>query len=209
MEIGGGFMEGIFFFWLSWIGWVISTFFMKKDNKRLIISAALLIVIIGSPYEVTVLSYPINVSFLLLIVISYAVISQQTKKRTILYLFISSHILATANVAFHLFGMFDPVWIIFDRMWMLAGMMAYLTLLLIKNVWLRLATVCAGFGQGGLMYMLILDRYNFPIEVGSLSYFDVVAQTLMIITVWGLIENGATMLEAHMQRKQNKKAGLL
>ncbi|MFC6603620.1 hypothetical protein ACFQDF_22130 [Ectobacillus funiculus] len=46
-------MEGAYFYFFSWLGWIFATFFMKKSKARLVYAAVLLFTIMISQTVVT------------------------------------------------------------------------------------------------------------------------------------------------------------
>lgn len=200
-------LEGIYFYWFAWIAWVIYTFFITKNKKRTWISCVVLLLIIGSIHYIPIFVSQVNISFLILVASTYIVISFQ-KKRAILYILLSSLIITLSYVSFHLYELFDPVWLVFNRNWMLAFIIVYLTLMLHKDQFLRVVVACTGLVQGEILYGLIMKQYNFPFIFGSFRFFDAVALTVLITSFWNLIEIFSSSLEKLIIRKNERKAGV-
>jgi hypothetical protein len=208
MEIGGGNMEGIIFYWFSWIGWIVITFFMKKDNKRYFFSIVLLCMIIGSIYDVSFYEGKANLAFLLLIITCYFLIAQESKRRSIFPMLFHSILITIATVCFQLFAIYDPIWVMFDQKWMLSFLVVYLALILAKTRNERLLIAVVGLSQGELLFALVGYAYRFPIQIGYLSFLDLAAIIIVLISSWNGFEQFANVLEQAVQRKQARKAGV-
>ncbi len=77
---------------------------------------------------------------LFLLIVSYYLISQENR-RAIIYFYICSFIVTIAYVTFHLFEIFDPVWIIFNKEWMMGIGFTILAILLQNNLKGRLLII--------------------------------------------------------------------
>jgi len=188
-------MEGSIFYWVYWFLWTYFTFIMDKHNPyRLKLAALILILIISSPSHFSIKGFDFYVSGLLLLLSSYLVMRKE-KLGTLLYQYICSLIISIAYVTFHLFEIFDPIWIIFNKDWMIAICMWYLTLLLQRSIKGRLVTVICGTMQGEIMYAYILSKYQFSYEIGGFSYLDVCSLIIVFITAWSILENLGVILQ--------------
>src|SRR5690606_32574001 len=159
--------EGIMFYWIAWTFWVITTFFMKKeDSLRLGFSLWLLALIILSPYSVPVFDFEISIAGIFLGCSIFG-FGARIKGKKLLYLFICSFIIMLAYVCFHLFALFDPVWLVFPRNWMLAAVLVFTSLILQENKVSRILIILLGALQGEVLYALILSKYSFPYLIAS------------------------------------------
>lgn len=192
-------MEGIFFYWFLWMGWVVSAFFMKKEAIRTRINILILLLLVVSPYTFSLFSLSLSLPFCMLLIISLYVVSKNTFAQ-ILYYIISSLIITLAFVSFHLFELFDPVWLIFNRKWMLSLLIIYLTLMLCKTHLQRIITAIIGSCMGELLYFYILRNYNFPYEIGSYLFLDVIAISIGMLSLWYFFEKVASSLEVQVQK---------
>jgi hypothetical protein len=69
--IGGDNLEGSYFYSLAWMGWIVATFFLKKDTFRLCVSVVILLFISCSQTVISISSFTISVNALLLGGISF------------------------------------------------------------------------------------------------------------------------------------------
>ncbi|MEO2074265.1 MAG: hypothetical protein ABGX20_02620 [Bacillus sp. (in: firmicutes)] len=188
-------MEGAMFYWICWAFWVYLTFILEKQHPyRLKLSVFILLLIISSNFHFSFAEVEFYLSGLYLLIISYALISQE-KIGAIFYYFICSFIVSMAYVTFHLFEIFDPIWIILKKEWMMGICFGYLAILLQKTLKGRLIIILAGTMQGEFLYAYILSKYQFPYEIGAFQYLDVCALISALLVSWSIFENAGAFLQ--------------
>lgn len=100
-------MEGLYFYWLAWIGWVWTTFFMNKYNPlRLKWTVMLLAVIFAAPFTVDVLIFELHLSAFAIAIFIFLE-TRRKKTGSFLYLFLSAFIIMLAYTSFLMFELFD------------------------------------------------------------------------------------------------------
>ncbi|MBC6975570.1 hypothetical protein H9I32_25320 [Bacillus sp. Xin] len=179
-------MEGSYFYFIAWMGWIVTTFFLKKDEIRWKVSAVILVFIICSQITVYIASFTVSVNALILGVISFLGIALYSIWKKI-YALLSALIIAMLYTSFHLLGVYDPVWIVIDRTWMLGGALVYASILLHRDRLLRLCSLYAGALQGEILVTFIFRRLHFPYEFGSLAFFDSIAVSTLLVMVTSYI----------------------
>ena len=182
-------MEGVYFYWLAWIGWVWTTFFMNKDNPlRLKWAIMLLAVIFVAPFTVNVLIFELHLSAF---AVAFFIFSETRRKKTgsFLYLFLSSFIIMLAYTSFLMFELFDPVWVLFDRKIMLGAAGFYLAVLLHKDRNDRILALVSGFLQGDILFSAVLWKFNFPYAAASMAFMDILFISLGLLLAWSAIES--------------------
>lgn len=204
MVSGGDVVEGIYFYWFSWLGWIITTFLMKKCSERTALSFVILLVIAVSNSTFQAGSVTIRAAFLIILLFSI-VLMAKTKGLSLLYYLICSLIISIGYGCFHLFELFDPVWLIFDRKWMLSFVTLYLTLMLVKNYYYRMTIAMIGFCNGELLYSLILNKFAFAVELGDFPFLDALAVSLLLLSIWNLLEKLALVFEANFQKGKARR----
>jgi hypothetical protein len=177
---------------------------MPKVSERLKICAVILATIIFADRNITISHYSLNVAFLFLLIFGYFASTKLPKKSKI-YLVITSLILTIGYVSFHLFELFDPIWVVFDRKWMLSLAIVYFVLMLTKTTKLRVLTAIIGSGQGEILYSVILQKFNFQDEIGSFHYLDVLSLSLFFLFVWTLIENAAFYFDQYAEKVSSER----
>ncbi|MDR6998560.1 hypothetical protein [Neobacillus niacini] len=190
-------MEGSMFYWICWSFWVYLTFFLNKQNPyRFKLAASILIVIILSTIHFGIGNTEVYASGLFIFILTFISYSKE-KLRAIIYFFICSYIVGIAYVTFHLFEIFDPVWIIIKKEWMMGILLGYLAILLQKTLRGRLLIVLNGTMQGEFLYALILSKYHFPYSIGAYAYLDVCALISFLLVGWSFFENAGTIFQNH------------
>jgi hypothetical protein len=182
-------MEGVYFYWLAWIGWIWTTFFMNKNNPlRLKWAIMLLAVIIVAPFTVDVLIFELHLSAF---AVALFIFSETRRKKTgsFLYLFLSSFIIMLAYTSFLMFELFDPVWVLFDRKIMLGAAGFYLAVLLHKDRNDRILALVSGFLQGDILFSAVLWKFNFPYAAASMAFMDILFISLGLLLAWSAIES--------------------
>ena len=198
-------MEGLTFYWFAWIYWVIATFFLKKDSLiRLCLSLWVLVLIIVSPYSFFLSNLEISYVSILLLGTLFVLISRFKRLKTA-YILLSSFIIMIAYVCFQLFELFDPVWLIFPRKWMLAFLMIALSIILHKNRVHRLIIILFGSLQGEFLYAYIVNKYSFPHLIGSYAYLDSITLATGLLAIWSGFEFLTDFYEKHINQLEKEK----
>ncbi|MBP2240692.1 hypothetical protein J2Z40_001251 [Cytobacillus eiseniae] len=200
-------MEGIIFYWVSWMVWIMATFFMKKDQLRLKLSWILLVIIIASPHIVPIFQFEISMAGIFLCSIFFYLATKMERLKMV-YGCICAFIIMLAYVCFHLFELFDPVWLIFPRNWMLSVMVVFLALILQENKRNRMYIIILGSFQGEILYALILSKYSFPYLIASLTFLDTMTIALGLVALWNGIELLASFYEKYFNQLEREKQKL-
>ncbi|CAM4062439.1 hypothetical protein [Mesobacillus thioparans] len=182
-------MEGLYFYWLAWIGWIWVTFIMDKNHRhRQKWALWLLAVIIAAPYKVDILFFELHMSA---VPIAMFIFFETRRKKTgsFLYLFLTSFIIMLAYTSFLMFELFDPVWVLFDRNIMLGATGFYLAILLHKEKHDRLLALLTGFLQGDIIFSVVLSRFNFPHAVASMGFMDLLFISGWMLIAWSAVES--------------------
>ena len=161
-------MEGILFYWIFWIGWIIITFFYRKRHPdRLKFSASILVNNLFINILFILFGFELSGSGVFIIFTAYLYIVQ-FEKRQILYLLLTSFIIMIAYVCFLLFEMFDPIWVIFKREWMLVLLIAYVVIFLHSDKKQRILVMLIGLIQGEVFYAHYQEIF-FSISISHLA----------------------------------------
>lgn len=204
--VGGGDVDGSVFYWICWMAWVCSTFFMKKSSKRLILSGSFLVLIIVSPYFFLLGSIRINIGVFIILLYCFTEIAKRTSKQK-LYLLICILTISLAYSSFQLFELYDPVWLFFNRNYMLAAALIYLTIMLVKEFRFRLVALLIGAIQGDILYAIIVSNVNIPYDIGSFKFLDVVSISGGFIFIWSSLELLFNHFDVLFQKNTKEKHG--
>lgn len=207
-NIGGEMMDGSTFYFVAWIGWIIVTFFMKKDSIRWKLGACILIFIIFSPLHVTIVSFTVSVNALLLCIISFIGITLYSIWKK-LYGLLSALIIAMLYTSFYLLEVYDPIWIVVDRLFLLSSVLVYASVLLHGDRILRLCSLYIGMLQGELLVTLIFRKLHFPYDYGSLAFFDIVAVSTFFMAILFWIAKASVYMEQFKRKTRKRKARVI
>ena len=207
-NIGGEMMEGSTFYFVAWIGWIVVTFFMKKDSIRWKISACILIFIICSPLHVTIASFTVSVNAILLSGIAFIGITLYSIWKK-LYSLLSALIIAMLYTSFHLLEVYDPIWIVVDRLFLLSSALVYASVLLHEDRILRLCSLYIGMLQGELFVTIIFRKLHFPYDYGSLAFFDSVAVSTFFMAILFWIAKASVYMEQFKRKTRKRKARVI
>jgi hypothetical protein len=195
--IGGGGVEGFYFYLGAWCCWIAAAFFMKRQQKeRTALSACLLIAIIVSPYTISLGSIHISVAGLFILICCYAEAASITGLKAV-YFFVSVFMIMLAYASFQLFALFDPVWVVFKKEWMLAAIMFALSAVLFAGCRKRIASMLTGAIQGDLLFSLVLEKLSLSYEAWSFSFLDMAAISACALLLW----EGFVKLAAYLERQ--------
>ncbi|WP_020059615.1 YphA family membrane protein [Bacillus sp. 123MFChir2] len=175
-------MEGGYFYFLAWVSWIVTTFFWRKDTVRLKLSAVILLFIICSQAVISFTSITISVNALLLAGISFIGIATYSVWKKV-YTLLCALIIAMLYASFSLIELYDPIWIVVDRTWMLSSILVYTSVLLHRDRLLRIWGLYVGALQGELFVAFILKTFNFPYQLGDLQFFNMIAVSTMFCSL--------------------------
>lgn len=180
-------MEGAIFYWIAWIGWTITTFFMVKTRERLFLSGSLLILIYASTITIHVDQFSMNATLLMLALISYAYIGIQ-RARDLYYSIFVSILLTLVYVGLYFIVIYDPVWVIFGFDLFMALPMSILTLFMIQSWRVRMPVLISAFIHGEIAHTYIFQSINSLYVTGSLSFLSQVSIACVIVGLWSAYE---------------------
>ncbi|KAA0550278.1 hypothetical protein FZW96_02770 [Bacillus sp. BGMRC 2118] len=202
-------MEGIWFYWFSWMGWIIVTFLLKKNRTRTIIAFILLFLIITANISGVVFHYfEVSLGYLILFISTF-IFSSKLPNKKLPYLIICTMIISMAYVCFYLFSLFDPVWILFNPTFMLGTLLTYIVLLLQKEKGMRMLTFSFGVCYGEFVHFCVMKYHSFPYTLGGLSFFDVTAIGIVLISCWNTFETVSSHFNQSLNKVNKRKAGIL
>lgn len=198
-------MDGALFYWVAWISWVISTFFMKKTKLRLNVSACMLILLILTAHSFTIENLTINIGLLFLLLVGYVIILPKSVFK-LLYFYLTTLIITLLYVSFHIFSLIDPIWLLFDAKWMLAIGLVYFVIILQTKIKDRVFVLILGTCHGEILYGLIIGQYHFPIHIGSIVFFDFLSVCFILIQSWYSFETISRNFESYIQKNFKEKS---
>ncbi|KAA9026140.1 YphA family membrane protein [Niallia endozanthoxylica] len=201
-------MDGLLFYWLFWFGWIITTFFYRKTHPdRLLLSAWILAAITLSTVSINIMGFEIHGTGIF-IILSVYIWSAQLSAKKLLYFMLTSFIVMLTSVCFLLFELFDPIWILIKRDWLLAILVACVVVLLHSDKKQRLLVVLLGMIQGEILYAFILTRYSFSYPIASLYALDPLALAAAVLIGWNTLEFVISYVEKNLHSIEKEKEKL-
>lgn len=198
-------MEGLLFYWIFWFGWVITTFFYRRGHPhRLPVSAWILGAVILSSFTFNFLGLQWNGTGLFIILTVYLYIAGLQSKRS-LYFLLSSFIIMLLTVCFLLYELFDPVWIIMERKWLLAILAVYGTILLHSDKNERILSLLFGMIHGEIFYAFILKTFSFSYPVSSPAFLDSMSLACVLVLAWNSLELMTAFFNKYFQSVEKEK----
>ncbi|PJN89992.1 YphA family membrane protein [Bacillus sp. mrc49] len=181
-------MDGILFYWLSWIVWVIVMFFIPKTVPyRFDFLFHLLAVMLLAGYKLEISLLSMHVSGLYLFLILCVYIRKQSIFK-IMELISGCLIVTLAYASFQLFSLLDPIWLIINPSYLLCLFLNYLILLLFKNWKHRLFALLIGLIMGDIIYSVLLVYHSFPYVALAFAWHDDAALILGANVLWRMLE---------------------
>ncbi|MBA9027218.1 YphA family membrane protein [Peribacillus huizhouensis] len=194
-------MEGLIFYWIGWIAWVIIMFFFSKTQVyRFQLLFHLLAVIGMAEYFLHIGRYSIGLAgiYLLFVVLIY---HRRLSLLQFVYFMLSSLIIALGYASFQLFSILDPLWVFVNPTWLAAVMIHFLTLFLYKSFKQRISSILIGMIWGDGIFMIAMVHNSLPYSATSYILLDMITISLTASLIWSGIEWLSVFVMNYMQSK--------
>lgn len=171
-------MDGFYFFWATWISWILVTFFMRHSLARTLFAFAILLTISLSGFSLNFAGHRIFATVFLLAVIGYLFIfsSKRVGRGTF-----GGICLGIAYAGMLLWELTNPVALLIPRVLLFSLTIFALVIYLTRNFHLQLGISCLGFALGEMVYLLLLDIYGLHQDAGSFKAMDVLGTVLLLL----------------------------
>ncbi len=202
-------MEGIFFYWIMWLAWIITTFFMEKKKKRLTLSISILVSILLSKWYLVISTYSINMTLLFYLFLGYYLAVNQRNFKVVSF-YITSLTITFAYAGIMLFRIYDPVWFIFDVRFIVGGIISILAIYLGCTSNERFLLYIIALCQGECLYWIVLGQFHDVITFGTQSFLDMLSIGCLIIFLWSAIQHLTVVFEnslGKLQKPTKEKQG--
>ncbi|NGP43695.1 hypothetical protein G4V62_01465 [Bacillaceae bacterium SIJ1] len=188
--------------WLAWLVWLYMTFFAERSARRTRVAASVLSAIILSALEVPFFyENQVNAGFVFVGWLGFWHIFNNAGG-SLLRRFFSMLTCAFCFAFFELFLLYDPVWTVLDKQWLVGSILFFLTLLLAKRTIDRLSYIAGGMVQGAFLVMLVLKKVNMSYMLGTMIQADILVVVLLLHGGWHFMKAGIRKLEAKVLQKQ-------
>ncbi|MDY0405690.1 hypothetical protein P5G51_010055 [Virgibacillus sp. 179-BFC.A HS] len=159
--------EGVYFFWFSWIFWVLLAFFMPASKINTCMRIWTLLAIAFANLYMNVAEFGISVTFLVLFAGGFMLLSQLPNK---IYHLFAALVIMIAYDSILMWEHEVPIWLIVPRPLFFTVCMLALLLVMIDEFRNRLAVIITGVCAAELFYAVMMFSYQIPYTAGS-KYF--------------------------------------
>lgn len=171
--------DGILFYWFMWIGWVITTFLLERNQIRTAVIFILLPGIILSGYTISFSFGTVNAAFAYFLCIGFVHVIRFSGE--LLYYLTATFVMAVCYCILQIFALYDPAKLLIDKKYLLIIVLAAVLFLISKkNVDLFFIPLI-GIFIGDSLYQLLIFRLTGFLEIGSMFVLDLLASTTMIL----------------------------
>lgn len=179
-------MDGLLFYWISWMIWIIVTFLMPKNKYRNYLAMAILMVIFCSNAVILVN----NVEVYLTIAILYfgsivAIVNCQNIVKSIS----KAICIVFGYVGLLFWEQISPIWIVIPRTILIPLIGFVLLIILSDSFQERCVLWCLGLTSGEIIHGLILNSYKLSEGIGEMAFMDVlIVEIGFLITTTSLLK---------------------
>lgn len=199
-------MEGILYYWIMWTAFIVSAFLWKKSTVRTIAVFFILINIASSQMFIHTQSFSAGIAYLEIWGLSFGLIAKNRYFTSFTFLLLAFAMMA-GYAAIMLFQLFDPVWFIIDRFYILLILFSCLSLYFGKTFMQRLTLYLVALSQGEFLYWAVLRHFYDGLSIGDQGYLDLLAAGAGVIGVWSAIEYYSHHASQYVYKKQNQRQG--
>ncbi|RFU68509.1 hypothetical protein D0469_12290 [Peribacillus saganii] len=200
-------MDGLFFYWLSWIAVIILLFFTSKSWRfRFPLLIHLFVLMVVARYQINASELSINLSVIYIFIAVFIHI-RRLRFMQLAGFVVSVFTASMAYCCFQLYSILDPVWLLFDKSWLLAISLNYLSLLLFSAKSIRVVGLMAGMALGDIMTAILLSKVSMPYSAGSFSWLDDAALSLGLATAGIMLGYASRLLQAQTIQMQKERPG--
>ncbi|KMY50619.1 YphA family membrane protein [Peribacillus loiseleuriae] len=194
-------MEGLLFYWIAWITWVIVMFFFSKAQVyRFPLLVHLLAVMGIAGYIIHIGRYSFGFAgiYLLFVVLIY---HRRLSLYQFAYFMLSCSIIALSYASFQLFTLLDPLWVFVNPTWLAALVLHFLTLFLYKGWKQRISSILVGMILGDGIYMITMVHNSLPYTAISYILLDMMTISVSASLFWSGLEWLSVFAMNYMQNK--------
>ncbi|MDL4840788.1 YphA family membrane protein [Aquibacillus rhizosphaerae] len=197
-------MDGLFFYWMGWIIWILITFLMKKNRNRTILGLGILILILFSDTIITIGNLDVNVALILLYFAAMFVLASR-KDWIINTIWSLAIVFGYAGILF--WEQISPIWLFVPRTIIIPVIGFVFLSFLSRSFVVKCVIWCLGITTGEVIHGLILHSYGFSESIGELAFLDLVFIEIAFLLVNLFIKETRVRLDLFTQsiEKQRKR----
>ncbi|MFD2630701.1 YphA family membrane protein [Oceanobacillus kapialis] len=172
------------FYWVGWMLWIISTFFMKKGRRRDFFTIWILGVIITSNTTIQIGNLVIVTSIFLLIFGSVLLLIHLERH---INLIICSFTIMIGYSSILFWEKVAPVWLFWPREILIPVLLCFLTMLLIGGLDKQICVLLLGATIGECLFSLSLSSYGINGDTGELPFLANLIEAIVILLFLDII----------------------
>lgn len=200
MRVGELVMEGLFFYWICWMFWIIVTFLIPKSNIRTKFAIWILITISVSKIYLTIGSLDISCSYVSILIGGFLMLGSRNHKSLQIF---SAFTIMIGYSSLLIWETNAPVWLFMPKLIIIPLLCALLTMFISKQYYNRLANSIIGISGGEFVYSLLLSNYSISKTIGDLMFLDTLLISLLLIGIVEIIQRGKEKILLLHTTKQN------
>ncbi|WP_074597123.1 YphA family membrane protein [Sediminibacillus halophilus] len=162
-------MEGLLFYWICWLLWIVATFLLKKNTTRFYLSFVVLLLLSCSNTRITIWECQLNLA---LVVSFLSGVLYLARKKDWIWLLFGSLCMTFCYVGILLWELISPIWLFVPRLLMIPLIGLVLLLFLGETLIERCMVWSLGITSGEILHGLIMTSYGFQLTIGERSFFD-------------------------------------
>lgn len=170
--------NGLIFYWLCWVLWIVVTFFMKKDKQRMFLSYWILLLILFSNLQLSIDFHNISVSFIIFL---GGALFLHVKLPRLIYHSIISFIVSIGYIGILIWVNITPLRLFLPQLITISFLLLILIMLLTNGLLNRLGAGLFGIACGEMVYSMIMANYSIQKTVGDMVFFDCVLIVTMLL----------------------------
>lgn len=195
-------MFGLYFYWLSWLLWIVVTFFQRSGKYKTSLSVGLLMIIIFANVLIPLKNYQFSLSFLLLLLLSIALFLKVKKP---LYHVIIAFMIMIGYSGILLWILYTPLWLFLHELILIPLLCNIVIMILTRGLLQKITVLLFGMCFGELFSQLIFMSYGMQKGMGSLQFFDQLFTSLVVLLLLHGIQRGLQQVSEGLNNYKHKR----
>ncbi|RKQ37675.1 hypothetical protein D8M06_02400 [Oceanobacillus halophilus] len=192
---------GIFFYWFSWIFWIIITFLMNKSKFRTVLAYWILLSIIVSPFTLMIGGYSVAMTVFLLL---FGTILLLVRQQQIIFNLFKSFTIMVGYTSLLFWEKISPIWIIAPRIILFSIIIGSIVTLISRDFYSRIGICLLGMLVGEVIYSFILASYGLHEHIGEMIFLDTLSWALLLLTILDILHKGKRKISKYNTKLQTK-----
>lgn len=178
-------MDGLFFYWICWIFWILATFIMPKNATRTKLAIWILVTIGVSKIYLTIDSLDLSCSYISILIGGFLLLASQKNKGLQIF---SAFTIMVGFSSMLIWETNAPVWLFMPRLIIIPILCVLLTMMVSKTFVNRLTNCIIGLCGGEFVYGLLLSNYTISKVIGEALFLDTLFIALLLLSAIEVIQ---------------------